>query len=113
MAAELGVSIAEFSVMNESDPSYDLELDRRLAQRARQGDVVLESRLAGWIASNEQLSATTVWIDAAEAERARRVAERDGMDAEAALAANRAREASERLRYRAYYDIDFDDRSVY
>jgi cytidylate kinase len=54
-----------------------------------------------------------VWIDADEQERARRVAAREGIEHEVALAADRAREASERRRYRAYYGIDFDDRSIY
>ena len=39
-------------------PEVDVELDRRLAERARGGDVVIESRLAGWIARNEGLVAT-------------------------------------------------------
>jgi cytidylate kinase len=54
-----------------------------------------------------------VWIEADPAERARRVAEREGCSVEAALAANEAREASEHLRYLTYYGIDQHDRSVY
>ena len=46
-------------------------------------------------------------------ERARRVATREGADQAASLEVNRAREASERRRYRTYYGIDLDDRSVY
>ena len=43
-----------------------------------------------------------------------RVAGRDGHAAEeAALAHNREREASERARYLAYYDIDLTDLSIY
>src|SRR5437763_344896 len=113
MAAHHGLDVGEFSAVAEADPEFDLELDRRLARRAREGDVVLESRLAAWIATNERLTATRVWIDADEAERARRVSAREGDDPAVALAANRAREASERHRYRAYYGIDLDDRSVY
>jgi cytidylate kinase len=113
MAAERGLDVGAFSAVAEADPEIDLELDQRLAVRAGQGDVVLESRLAAWIAANEGVAATSVWIDADERERARRVAERDGGTVEAALAANRAREASERLRYRTYYGIDLDDRAVY
>jgi cytidylate kinase len=113
MAAERGLDVGEFSTVAEGDPEIDLELDQRLANRARDGNVVLESRLAGWIVTNEGLGSTRVWIDAAEAERARRVAAREGVDTEVALEANRGREASERRRYLTYYGIDFDDRSVY
>src|SRR5205814_5585645 len=49
MAAERGESVAAFSRLSERDPSYDLELDTRLAARAREGDLVLEARLSGWI----------------------------------------------------------------
>ena len=43
----------------------------------------------------------------------RRVAGREGVDVDAALAANRAREASEAARYRAYYGIDIADLRAY
>jgi cytidylate kinase len=113
MAAERGLDVGAFSLVAEDDPEFDLELDQRLANRARVGDVLLESRLAAWIVTNEGLAATRVWVDADEAERARRVSAREGVDPEAALEANRAREASERRRYRSYYGIDLDDQTVY
>lgn len=113
MAAEVGLDVGEFSRLAEGNPEYDLELDQRLADRVKEGDVVLESRLAGWIVTIEELDAVRVWIDAEEGERARRVAGREHADQQAALAANRAREASERRRYRTYYGIDLDDLSVY
>jgi len=113
MAAEAGLDLVEFSKVAEANPEIDLELDQRLADRVREGDVVLESRLAAWIVTIERRDATRVWIDAEEGERARRVATREGADQAASLEVNRAREASERRRYRTYYGIDLDDRSVY
>lgn len=113
MAGERGLSLAAFGAVAEGDPAIDLELDDRLAQRARQGDVVLESRLAGWIATNEGLPALRVWLACDDEERARRVGLRDGETVEQAMATNRAREASEAARYRAYYAIDIGDLSVY
>jgi cytidylate kinase len=113
LAAEHGMTVVEFSAYSEADAAVDVELDRRLAEVARAGDVVLESRLAGWIATNEGLAATRVWIDGDEHERARRVGRREGVHPDAALAANRAREASEAARYQAYYGIDLSDLSVY
>jgi predicted cytidylate kinase len=113
MAADRGMSVGEFSAVAERDDTIDVELDRRLAVRATQGDVVLESRLAGWIATNGHLPALRVWIDCDADERARRVASREHLDVEVAAEANRVREASERARYLAYYDLDIDDRSPY
>lgn len=113
MAAERGRSLADFGAEAEAEPGTDLELDRRLAERARQGDVVLESRLAGWIATNEGLGALRVWLACDDHERDRRVGTRDGQSVEEAAAANRAREASEAARYAAYYGIDLGDLSIY
>ena len=113
LAAERGLSLAEFGVVAQQDPGVDLELDVRLAARARVGDLVLESRLAGWIATNEALPAVRVWIACDPSERARRVADRDGLTIAAALAANAERERSEAARYLAYYGIDIADLSVY
>jgi cytidylate kinase len=113
MAADRNLSLAEFGAIAEGDPVFDLELDRRLADRARQGDVVLESRLSGWIATNEGLAALRVWVACDDQERARRVAARDGGAADAAARTNAAREASEAARYRAYYGIDLADLSIY
>jgi len=117
LAAERGMTVGEFSKLAEADPAIDLELDARLAAAARRGDVVLESRLAGWIATNEGLAPAPgclrVWIACDEGERARRVGGREGLAAEEALEANRAREASEARRYREYYGIDIADLSIY
>jgi cytidylate kinase len=114
LARERGLDLVAFSRLAEADPAIDLALDRRLAQRATEGGVVLESRLAGHIATNEGLfGAVRVWVACDEDERARRVGAREGAGEVAALAANRTREASERSRYRQYYGIDLDDLSVY
>jgi len=113
LAAEQGLDVRAFSSVAESNPDIDVELDTRLAAIARAGNVVLESRLAAWIARNEGVPATTVWIDGDEMVRAERVAQRENTDPARALEANRTREASEHLRYEALYGIDLDDRSVY
>lgn len=113
LATERGLSLAEFGRVAQKDPTVDLELDARLAARARTGDLVLESRLAGWIATNEGLPALRVWLACDPVERARRVADREGISEAAALAGNRERERSEAGRYLAYYGIEIADLSIY
>jgi CMP/dCMP kinase len=113
LAADAGLTLAEFGRRAELRPEIDLEVDRRLAERAKEGGVVLESRLAGWIALNEGLEGLRVWLECREDVRASRVAVRDGLDAEKALETNRTRERSERSRYRSYYGIDLDDLGPY
>ncbi len=113
MAAERGVSLAEFARIAEADDSIDRALDDRLIERAQVGDVLLESRLAGWLATRAALRALRIWIHCDEVERARRVGGRDGHDADEALTHNQEREASERTRYLDFYDIDLQDLSIY
>ncbi|MBI2709930.1 MAG: cytidylate kinase family protein [Actinobacteria bacterium] len=113
LASGRGLTLAELSRRAEGDDAIDRALDDRLTERAREGSVVLESRLAGWLASRAGLSGLLVWIDCDEMVRAERVARRDGGSIEDALEANREREASERRRYATYYGIDLADLRVY
>lgn len=113
MAAESGMTLAEFGRHAQDHPEHDRELDRRLLERAREGDVVLESRLSGWLATEADLRAVRVWVACDDEERARRVGGRDGTDVDTALADNAAREALERARYLELYRIDLTDLSIY
>jgi CMP/dCMP kinase len=113
MARERGMSLAEFGLYATDHPEVDVELDARLAERGRVGGVVIESRLAGWIAHNEGLDAVTVFVDCEPRVRAERVAAREGLAVERALADNMERERVERARYLALYGIDIEDTSIY
>ena len=113
LAAESGMTLAEFGEHAQQNPDIDRELDHRLQKRAREGSCVIESRLAGWLATRAGLVAVRVWIDCDETVRAARVAERDGSSLEQARRDNAERVALEHARYRAVYEIDLDDRSPY
>jgi cytidylate kinase len=113
MAAEAGMTLAEFGIHAQDRPAIDHELDDRLQARAVEGDCVIESRLAGWLVTRAGLPAIRVWVDCAEEVRAARVADRDGTTIDQARSDNAARSDLERARYRAAYDIDLDDRSTY
>jgi predicted cytidylate kinase len=113
MAAERGMSLAAFGAYAAEHPEIDVELDTRLAARARKGDVVIESRLGGWIAHHDGLPSVKTWIDCDPRVRAGRVAGREGISLERALDENATRQAVERERYLAVYGIDLDDLSIY
>jgi predicted cytidylate kinase len=113
MAVERGLSLPAFGRFASDHPEVDVELDTRLADRARKGDVLIESRLAGWIVRNEGLVGVTAWIDCDPAIRAARVAARDGVTEAEALAANADRQSLERSRYLAVYGVDMADLSIY
>ena len=113
MARERGMSLAEFGLYATDHPDVDTELDARLAARARAGGVLIESRLAGWIAHNEGLTAVTVYLTCPPEVRAGRVADREGLSVSRALADNAERERVERTRYLALYGLDIHDLSIY
>jgi cytidylate kinase len=112
LAAERGYSPVEFNERAEEDPQIDRDLDRRLRQMAlERDDLLLESRLAGWLAGGE--ADFRIWLDAPIEVRAARVADREGKRIELAREETERREESEARRYRDYYGIDVDDRSIY
>lgn len=112
LAAERDLSVVEFNELAESEPSIDQELDRRLREIARtQDDLVLESRLSGWMAGD--YADLKIWLDAPLSVRAERIATREDVSVTQAQEETRTRETSEKKRYQEYYDIDFDDRSIY
>lgn len=112
LADERDMTLEEFNELAENDPQIDKDLDRQLRETARnQDDVVLESRLAGWMAG--EYADIKIWLDAPMGVRARRIAEREDKTPAAARAETEKRENSETQRYEEYYAIDFDDITIY
>jgi len=112
MADERGMTLAAFGELAEEDDDIDRNLDRQLRETARErDDLVLESRLAGWMAGEH--ADLRVWLDAPLSVRAERIADREDKPVAAAREETVAREESETKRYREYYGIEFDDRSIY
>jgi cytidylate kinase len=112
LADERGYSPVEFNELAEEDDQIDRDLDRRLYEIARDRDgVVLESRLAGWLAGD--FADFRFWLDAPLDVRAARIADREGKAVDRAREETNRRERSERTRYADYYDIDVDDLSIY
>jgi cytidylate kinase len=112
LADERGLTAVEFNRLAEEDDQIDRDLDRRLRTVALERDeVLLESRLAGWLAGDA--ADFRLWLDAPIEVRAARIADREDKSAETALAETREREESEALRYREYYGIDIADLSIY
>ena len=111
MAAEAGVSLAEFGRRAEEDSRIDLRLDARMVEAARRGGgVILEGRVTGWMAARCGLPALKVWLRASAPVRAERIGKRDGQDPRRAM---EEREGSEAARYARHHRIDLSDLSVY
>jgi predicted cytidylate kinase len=112
-AARRGMGLAEFGALCQKDPSIDAALDDRQIFLLKRGGLILEGRLSGWLAQRHRLPALKVWVRCDEAERIRRLVDRDGGTVESQADATWAREQSEQDRYRRYYGVDLGDLSFY
>jgi len=112
LADERGYTPLEFNKLAEENDEIDRDLDRRLREIAvEEDDLVLESRLAGWLAAEQ--ADFRFWLDAPPQVRGERIAEREGKDPARATEETTAREASEAQRYEEYYGIDIRDLTIY
>jgi CMP/dCMP kinase len=112
-AAARGLSLQEMNELAQNDESVDRQLDERQLELLRKGNVILEGRMAGWLAHNNGIDALKVWIVCDEAERIRRLVDRDGGDPEEQRRMTEERVRLERDRYLRYYGVDTDDLSIY
>ncbi len=114
MADARGVTLAEFGALAEEDKDIDHELDARaVALMGTGAGLVMEGRLAGWMAFRDRFASIRVWLESEGAIRAQRIADRDGGSALEQRTQMAAREASEVQRYRDYYDIEINSRKPY
>ena len=112
LADERGYTPLEFNKLAEENDQIDRDLDRRLREIAvAEDDLVLESRLAGWLAGEQ--ADFRFWLDAPPAVRGERIAEREEKDPVRATEETQAREASEAQRYEEHYGIDIRDLTIY
>lgn len=108
-----GLSLADFGALCQRDPGIDKALDDRQLGLLRRGNLIMEGRLSGWMASRHKIPAFKVWLTCQDKERIRRLVQRDGGNEADQRQATEAREASEADRYRRYYGADLNDTSKY
>ena len=107
------MTLEEFGKYCEENPEIDNDLDNRQLEILKKGDVILEGRLAGWIAYKNNIPALKVSIDTDIDTRARRIVNREKGSVEYRKDEIIERERSEALRYKNYYNIDLKDKSIY
>lgn len=112
-AAARGMTLGELNDLSLRDPSVDRTLDDRQLELLRQGNVILEGRMSGWLAHTNGIEAFKVWVRCEEDECVRRLVARDGGDSADQRRAARERVAVESDRYRRYYGADLGDLSIY
>jgi len=113
IAKKYNMSLEEFGSYCEMHKEVDKELDDYQLEILRNGNVIVEGRIAGWIAYRNNISALKVILDADIETRARRIVNRESGDVEKRKQEMLNREKSEALRYKNYYNIDLKDTSIY
>lgn len=107
------LTLEDYGRLAEEDHEIDRALDRAMLLVAHEGNVVLEGRLAGFMAHRESLEALKVRLEAGEQVRAERIAKREGSPVNEVLVRMREREQSDARRYRKIYGFDYYDREFY
>ena len=109
-----GLTLTEFNDLCSEDESTDFELDEALRRHITNDETnVIESRLAGWWAYKLGSDCTRIWLDVNDKERAFRVAKREDMKLEEALAINARRLLVQNQRYQKMYGLTPEDPTPY
>jgi cytidylate kinase len=121
-AQELGLTLAEYNKLGETDSKTDLEVDRYQEELGQtQDNFVIEGRtswhfipkaLKIFLKVNPQIGAQRIWYHLQQQDNERN--EDHHLDSiESVVASNTVRLASDRQRYHQYFNIDVYDESHY
>ncbi len=113
LAQRHNLSLEEFGKYCESHREIDEELDKYQLSILKEGDVILEGRLSGWLAYQNHIPATKILLQADIAIRAGRIVKREQGNVEKREKEILKREKSEATRYKKYYGINISDTSIY
>ncbi len=114
MARRMNMGLVEFSKYAEEHDEVDYRIDEEIVSRARRMEnVVIDSRLSGWMLHRHGIPAFKIYVDASPEVRAKRIQSRDGGNIGDVMREMLAREDSEVKRYKKLYGIDYRDTSIY
>ncbi|MCK4714396.1 MAG: cytidylate kinase family protein, partial [Candidatus Aenigmarchaeota archaeon] len=109
-AEKRGIGLMEMQKLAGTDKSIDLNFDKRLVEEASKGDCIVTTWLGPWMIKDASLR---IWLHADERVRAERIAKRNGLSVEDALAHLRVRDEDNLKRFKSYYGIDLNDHSTF
>lgn len=121
-AQELGMTLAEYNKLGETDPETDLAVDRYQEELGKKEDKFIIEGRTSWhfipqalkifLKVSPAIGAERIWYHLEQHDNERN--EDHHLDSiEAVALSNEARLASDRLRYQKYFNIDVYDESHY
>lgn len=108
LAEETGLSLSEIIEKAKTDDSFDIKVDTRQVEMAREDSCVLGSRLAIWMLKEADIK---VYLYASDETRAKRIQNREGGSLEDIASFTKMRDEQDSLRYKKLYNIDNNDYS--
>lgn len=87
----------------DSNSDFDKEVDRRIAQKVAQGNVVVTSYTAPWLLK----TGFKCWLSASGDNRAHRMSVRDNSDLRESIKSTKIRDDENTSLYKKLYQIDF------
>jgi len=113
LARQHGMTLEQFGTLCEEHPEVDRELDDYQVTLLKQGDLLLEGRISGWLAVRNHVPAVKVLLTAEPKTRVSRIVKRESGDLSERRREIEERERCEAARYRKFYGIDVNDTSIY
>jgi len=108
LAEETGLSLAEIIEKAKTDDSFDVTVDTRQVEMAKEDSCVLGSRLAIWMLKEADLK---VYLFASDEVRAKRILNREGGSLDEISSFTKMRDEQDSTRYKKLYNIDNNDYS--
>ena len=107
LANEKNMSLEEFTLYVDKHPEIDNELDNKIIELAKKGNIVVESQLSGHLLKD--IANYKILLSCPIETRVKRMADRDQTTYEEKLKETLLREKSERDRFKILYNIDLGD----
>ncbi len=111
LANEKKMSLEEFTQYVENHPEIDRELDKRIVEIAKKGEIIIDSQLSGHLLQN--IADFKIMLKCPLETRVKRMADRDQTTYEDKLKETMVREKSEQERFKILYDINLEDHKIY
>jgi cytidylate kinase len=101
------MTLKEFTEYAEKNPDIDLDLDKKIIEIAKNGDIVIDSQLSGFLLKD--IADFRIHLVCPVDIRVKRMVSRDQSTYEEKLKETTLREKSEAKRFKKLYNIDIND----
>ena len=99
----------KFMKKRKSDPSFDKKVDKKLIEIVKKGGTVITSYTLPWLVQDESIIIIKFWLRGSPENRARRMANRDGISFEEAKRIIKLRDEENKKIYYRLYDFRFGE----